>query len=55
MGRGDRVIVINEDNEYVDFTGVIVDFFSDGRLVVHLDFTTWKVPFNPHDLELLNV
>lgn len=53
MRLGDRVIVINEDNEYVDFTGVYVDLTKDGRLIVELDFTTWRVPFDPHDLELV--
>jgi hypothetical protein len=53
VGRGDRVIVVNEDNEYLDCTGVITDLAKDGRLIVDLDFTIWEVPFDAHDLELL--
>jgi hypothetical protein len=53
VGRGDRVIVINEDNEYIDCTGVFVGLTSDGRLVIELDYTTWLVPFDPHELESL--
>jgi hypothetical protein len=52
VGRGDRVIVIEEDNEYLDCTGTIVDLTKDGRLIVELDFTTWEVPFDAQDLEL---
>lgn len=52
MKRGDRVIVINPENEYVDCTGTIVDMTKDGRLIVKLDFTIWEVPFDAHDLEL---
>lgn len=52
MRRGNRVIVINEENEYLDFVGTIVDIAKDGRLLVELDFTTWVVPFHPQELEL---
>ena len=52
MRRGDRVYVINPDNEFLDCSGVIVDLTKDGRLIVELDFTIWEVPFDAHDLEL---
>jgi hypothetical protein len=50
--RGDRVVVINEDNEFLDCAGLITNLTKDGRLVVDLDFTIWEVPFDAHDLEL---
>jgi hypothetical protein len=58
VNKGDKVVVIEAENEYFGLKGTMTGLTKDGRVLVTLDNHSpmsaegWTVSFEPHDIDL---
>ncbi len=52
MKFGDRVMVVNQESEWLGCRGVMNGIYLNGTVSVILDRTGWEIGLEPFDIEL---